>query len=97
MKMRYIQTTAKFRRSKKRVDKSGKFNKALENRYLHALKTLVSDGELDYTYRDHALIGDKEGFRECHLAFDLILLYSYEGEEFLMLHDIGKHDEVLGV
>ena len=95
--MRHIVERADFKRRKRRIDKSGQYRKVMATRYLHALKTLASDGELDYTYRDHALTGDKEGYRECHLAFDLVLLYTYEGDDLLVLETIGSHDEVLGV
>lgn len=51
---------------------------------------------LDAKYKDHALSGEYKGSRECHLAFDLVLVYEVHDDELeLLLMRIGSHDEVL--
>ena len=44
-------------------------------------------------YRDHALSGDLDGLRDCHIENDWVLLYFYttNGELVLTLTDTGTH------
>ncbi len=34
---------------------------------------------------------------ECHLAFDLVLVYKMTGDDILFLPNIGSHSEALGL
>ena len=52
---------------------------------------------LPEAYRDHPLRGDLEGCRECHIRPDLLLVYRYEGEEWLILERLGSHAEIFGL
>ena len=58
---------------------------------------LARDILLPYSYHDHALHGDKEGSRECHIRPDLLLVYRYEGDDLLILERLGSHSEILGL
>ena len=42
------------------------------------LKNLANGEPLPAKNRDHALIGDYEGCRECHIASDWLLIYEIE-------------------
>ncbi len=47
---------------------------------------------LDSKYRDHKLQGDYEGYRECHIRADLLLVYQVRDKSLiLVLMDIGSH------
>jgi mRNA interferase YafQ len=57
--------------------------------------TLVVPELLDEHYRDHALIGNWKGFRECHMQPDWLLIYRIENNE-LQLARTGSHTELFG-
>ncbi|MBR2208399.1 MAG: type II toxin-antitoxin system YafQ family toxin [Synergistaceae bacterium] len=95
--MRDVKIASSFKRDKRRVDRSN-IRPAVKLRFAQALSYLVNDDVLDYSYHDHALTGNWEGYRECHLAFDLVLIYKLEDENnTLELARIGSHSEVLGL
>lgn len=46
-------------------------------------------------YRDHQLTGDYDGFRECHIAPDWLLVYQIrEKELLLLLSRTGTHSDL---
>jgi mRNA interferase YafQ len=57
--------------------------------------TLAAQETLDEKYRDHALVGNWRGFRECHIQPDWLLIYRMVGEE-LQLARTGSHAELFG-
>ena len=59
------------------------------------LEKLERGERLDPKYKDHALKGDLKGLRDCHIRFDLVLIYEID-EEILILSAlrIGKHNKV---
>lgn len=66
---------------------------------LSELSTVISvlaNGEpLDPKYRDHSLIGDYNGFRECHIRPDWLLVYKIDnGELLLFLARTGSHSDL---
>jgi mRNA interferase YafQ len=44
----------------------------------HTIILLATDQVLPASYKDHALIGDFSGFRDCHIEPDWILVYKKE-------------------
>ena len=52
---------------------------------------------LEPKYRDHQLNGEWEGSRECHIRPDLLLVYTYEGRDWLILERLGSHAELFGM
>ena len=48
-------------------------------------------------YRDHPLHGEWEGSRDCHIRPDLVLVYTLEGEDLLILERLGSHAELFGL
>lgn len=56
----------------------------------------LANGEvLDEKYKDHLLIGNYKGCRECHLKPDLLLIYKINNDEVeLVLVDVGKHSSL---
>lgn len=53
----------------------------------------LANGEnLDEKYKDHLLIGNYKGCRECHIKPDLLLIYKINNDEVeLVLVEVGKH------
>ena len=63
---------------------------------LFEVADLLSEGKkLDPKYKDHALSGDYNGKRECHLEPDFLLIYEKrEREIVLYLVRVGSHSEL---
>lgn len=55
----------------------------------------LADGEkLEPKYRDHELIGDYKGYRECHIEPDWLLVYQIvDNVLVLLLYRLGSHSE----
>ena len=50
---------------------------------------------LEEKYRDHALVGKYQGFRECHIQPDWLLIYLIEDDILtLTLVDTGTHADL---
>lgn len=80
-----------FKKDYKRIKKRGYNLKLLEQ-----VITILAEGKtLPVEYRDHALIGDYIGCRECHIAPDWLLVYEVvEDELFLYLTRTGTHSDI---
>ncbi|NDF93162.1 MAG: type II toxin-antitoxin system YafQ family toxin, partial [Actinobacteria bacterium] len=57
---------------------------------------LLEDQVLPSKYRDHALIGNYQNTRECHVKPDLLLVYFKRGNNLLFLVRLGSHSEIFG-
>ena len=57
------------------------------------VETLVAQQTLDARYRDHPLVGNWKGYRECHLQPDWLLIYRVTDDE-LQLVRTGSHAEL---
>lgn len=81
----------------------GQFKRDLKKRFLELataewaeiLNCLANDLSLPEKYRDHALVNDKHGYRDCHVRPDLILIYA-KRENTLILVRLGSHSEIFG-
>ena len=86
-----IRQATKFRRDVKRLRRQG-----VDLAQLQAvIVSLTAEEPLDEWYRDHALVGNWRGFRECHLQPDWLLIYRVENNE-LQLARTGSHAELFG-
>lgn len=62
------------------------------------ISTIASGKTLDRKYHDHALAGDFQGYRECHIKPDMLLIYKIEKEILvLVLANIGSHANLFGI
>ena len=95
--MRRIRESKRFTRDKRRIERSGRYAAAMDRRFKPAVSALVSGEQLDSSYYDYPLHGDFEGFRECHILFDLLLIYKYIGDDVLWLERLNTHSEALGL
>ena len=60
--------------------------------------TLRQGKQFDSKYRDHGLSGNFQGFRECHIKPDWLLIYLIENEILtLTLVDTGSHSDILKI
>ena len=59
---------------------------------------MLSKGEkLPDKYRNHPLKGKLEGFYDCHILPDWVLIYKIEKEKLvLLLFDTGTHSDLFG-
>ncbi len=52
--------------------------------------------KLDEKYHDHKLVGEFNGFNECHIKTDWLLLYLIEDDILtLTMIDTGPHSDIL--
>lgn len=85
-----IYTTA-FKKDFKRLEK--------QNKNLELLKPIIKNlslgKDLESKYRDHQLIGNYKGKRECHISPDWLLIYEINNNESeLILYRTGSHSEL---
>lgn len=66
---------------------------------LDAVVDVLRQGKtLDPKYKDHALSGNYEGFRECHIKPDWLLIYLLENDILtLTLVDTGTHSDLFNL
>ena len=59
------------------------------------ISSLANGDPLDPKFKDHQLIGDYLGFRECHVAPDWLLIYKIDnGKLLLFLARTGSHSDI---
>lgn len=79
--------TKEFLKDWQRLSHSGRYDL---NRLKDAMTLLIgNDGALPAQWKDHALTGNWDGHRECHVGGDFLLIYT--------LDDAGKHGLVVFV
>lgn len=80
-----------FKKDFKKIKKRGYDISQLEV----VIQTLAEQKPLDEKYRDHALSGNWNGYRECHITPDWLLIYKViEGELILLLTRTGTHSDL---
>ena len=83
--------TNKFKKSLKLAKKRGLDISLLEN----IVTKLQNNVVLDDKYRDHDLKGKYQGFRECHIQPDWLLIYLKQDNVLtLTLVDTGTHADL---
>jgi mRNA interferase YafQ len=94
--MRTIERASAFKRDFKHAKASPRHRHDLEALVLGVVVLLADDLELPDHYRDHALVGNWAGYRECHLKPDLLLIYRKPDAQTLKLARLGPHSELFG-
>lgn len=83
--------TGKFKKSLKLAKKRGLCLELLDK----VITMLQNDISLEEKYRDHELKGKYQGFRECHIQPDWLLIYLKEKDVLtLTLVDTGTHADL---
>jgi mRNA interferase YafQ len=92
--MRTIELSSAFKKDYKRAKANPRHAQDVRALYEAASSLLAEDEPLPECYRDHALVGDWKGYRECHLKPDLLLVYRTEKPEILRIARLGSHSEL---
>jgi len=92
--MRTIEHSATFKQDYRRIKSTPRHRKDIEDVMKSVIASLSSDQPLPSRYRDHGLIGDWAGYRECHIKPDLLLIYKLQGSDGLRLARIGSHADL---
>jgi mRNA interferase YafQ len=90
-----IERSGAFKRDYKREVK-GKYRADLDEALVPVLMALANDELLELRLRDHDLIGNWSGYRECHIKPDLLLIYRRPDSETLQLARLGSHSQLFG-
>lgn len=86
-----IKRTKKFRKDVKRMLKQGKNIKPL----LEIIEKLQNNKPLPEKNRDHALSGNYNMFRECHIDPDWLLVYRVSASTLILtLISTGSHSDL---
>lgn len=92
--MRTIKRPAAFKKDYKKIKANPRHTNDIDSLLSAVLMLLVEDEILPESFRDHALIGDWKGHRECHIKPDLLLIYKKEKLDILHLVRLGSHSEL---
>lgn len=63
------------------------------NKLQEVTRLLITQQPLHPKYRDHLLIGNYKGYRECHIEPDWIVLYKIEGD-CIIFERTGSHSDL---
>jgi len=89
-----VRWRSQFKKDYKRIMKQGQDIGKLD----YVIEELAVPNPLPEQYRDHYLKGDYDGYKECHIESDWLLIYDYEtlddGEQQLLLVRTGSHAEL---
>ena len=86
--------TKKYKKSYVKLLHSGKFD---EQELDLVIDTLAMGKKLESIFKDHALHGIFDGYRECHIRGNILLVYKIENKKLiLVLFDIGTHSQLFG-
>ena len=89
--MRDIIWTSKFKKDYKNAIKRNLNINLLDD----MIRILASGQELPNKYNDHTLRGNWNGFRECHILPDWLLIYAIEDNNLvLVLARTGSHSDL---
>ena len=87
--MRTIRRTSQFKKDVKRMKKRGKDLSKLKE----VLEKITRGQELEARYRDHVLVGQYRGTRECHVEPNWLLIYEL-GQSDVVLIRTGTHTDL---
>ena len=92
--MRTIERATTFKRDYKRVKATPRHSKDVDELLSAVVERLLSDHPLPPRNRDHELSGNWNGYRECHLKPNLLLIYRKPDANTLRLARLGSHSEL---
>jgi len=81
--------TRQFERDIKRMKKRGKNLDKLKI----IIRSLIGEEPLDSIHRDHKLIGNWKGRRECHIESDWLLIYKTD-LDYVIVEPTGTHSDL---
>ena len=81
--------TRQFEKDLRRMQKRGKDIARIKA----VMTSLIEEEPLSGRYRDHALIGNYQGRRECHIESDWLLVYKLIDKE-IIFERTGTHSDL---
>ena len=87
--MEAIKRTSQFKRDVKRMQRPGRDLAKLRD----LLESLVAREGLATVHRDHVLVGQYKGTRECHVEPDWLLIYELAENEIVLIRT-GSHSDL---
>jgi len=93
--MKTIRRTSQFKRDVKRMQRGGKDLEKLKGALERPVpgRCLVKGEGLAPEYRDHVLVGQYKGTRECHLEPNWLLIYELAESESVLIRT-GSHSDL---
>ncbi|MCL1819256.1 MAG: type II toxin-antitoxin system YafQ family toxin [Oscillospiraceae bacterium] len=89
--MLFLHTTKKYRKDRNLCKKRGLKIELLDE----IIQTLREQKPLAPKHRDHELTGDYNGFRECHIQSDWLLIYLIDGKKLILTASrTGTHSDL---
>lgn len=88
--MREIIETTQFKRDYRKIAASGRYSR---KDFLTVVELLALDKSLPAKFRDHSLVGEWKGYRECHIKPDWLLIYEKPDNELILVRT-GSHSEL---
>lgn len=86
-----IRYSTRFKKDYKTMIKRGYNPQLLQN----VLDLLCNEQQLPPKYKDHNLAGNYDGYRECHITPDWLLIYRIEKEILILtLTRTGSHSDL---
>ncbi len=87
--MRTIYRTRQFKRDVRRMQRRGKSF----DEFKAVIRKLAEGLPLEAKYREHPLIGNYAGTRECHIEPDWLLIYEIDAESLVLVRT-GTHADL---
>lgn len=84
-----VRNTNQFKKDFKRMQRRGKDLETLKS----VVANLARSEPLEARFRDHALLGEYAGMRECHLEPDWLLIYRLIEDELILVRT-GAHADL---
>jgi len=81
--------TRQFERDVKRILRRGKYSDKIKT----IIRSLISGDTLDPVHREHKLVGNWHGRRECHIESDWLLIYKID-EDQIIFERTGSHSDL---
>ncbi len=87
--MRLPSFTNQFEKDLKRMEKRGKTLSKIKN----VIRKLVNEERFDAKFKDHKMVGNYKGRRECHIESDWLLIYKLIDAE-IIFERTGSHSDL---
>lgn len=87
--MKAIRRTSQFKQDYKRMVRRGK----RFDEFKSVIEQIALGGQLAAKYRDHELVGQYTGTRECHIEPDWLLIYELSDDDIVLVRT-GTHADL---
>jgi mRNA interferase YafQ len=93
--MLFSSPSKKFLKDVERDRVSGRYKKHDFDTLKQIISSLLEQKMLDKKLKDHALKGNWQGYRECHIKPDWLLVYRVDEEKAVLnLARLGTHNQI---